>query len=242
METATVTRDHQFHTSAFNARHATAARARERLAALLSVCGVVAFAVLVIVLHFLEPELDPSWRFISEYSIGRYGGVMMLAFFSWATSITALFVALRREVASRGGRVGARLLLLVGLSLIVAGLFAQDPVTAKPDELTTHGTLHAIASMIGIPGIPIAALLISWSLSRHNPNWSSERRPLMWTAHLTWISLLTMIVYLGLSVPQAGGFGPTIMAGWMNRLVVASYCLWQVAVSWRALQPQRESL
>jgi Protein of unknown function (DUF998) len=205
-----------------------------------SVGCVLAFAVLVLVLHVLEPEFEPSWRFISEYSIGRYGWIMMLAFFSWATSAIALFVALRREVASTGGRVGVYVLLLVGLSLIVAGLFAQDPVTARPDELTTHGTLHAVASMIGIPGIPIAALLISWSLSRHNPNWSSERRPLMWTAHLTWISLLTMFVYLGISVPQAGGFGPTVMAGWMNRLVVASYCLWQVAVSWRALQRQRE--
>ncbi len=111
-------------------------------------------------------------------------------------------------------------------------------MTAQPDELTTHGTLHAIASMIGIPGIPIAALLISWSLSRHNPSWFSERRRLMGTAHLTWISLLMMFIYLGVSVPRAGGFGPSVMAGWMNRLVVATYCLWQVFVAWRAMKRQ----
>jgi hypothetical protein len=36
-----------------------------RTAALLSFAGAAAFVVLVAALHFLEPELDPSWHFIS---------------------------------------------------------------------------------------------------------------------------------------------------------------------------------
>ena len=240
MHTAFVSRDRRFgHSRSIDSEPSTTSRPRARLAALLAVGGVMAFAVLVLALHVLKPEFAPSWRFLSEYSIGRHGWVMMLAFFCWAISAIALAVALRREVASTGGRIGVYLLSIVGLSLIAAGLFAQDPVTAQRDELTTHGTLHAIASMIGIPGIPIAALLIGWSLSRHNPSWSAERRPLMWTAHLTWMSLLTMFIYLSVAVPQAGGFGPSVMAGWMNRLVVTTYCVWQLFVAWRALEQRR---
>jgi hypothetical protein len=33
----------------------------------------VTFLAILFLLHFLKPELDPSWRMISEYEIGRYG-------------------------------------------------------------------------------------------------------------------------------------------------------------------------
>ena len=215
-----------------HARARAAQPSRHRAA--ISLGAIVAFVGLVMVLHVIKPELDPSWRFLSEYGIGSHGGLMTVAFFSWATSCVALFAALREDLLTRSGRIGRVVLLAVGLSLIMAGLFAQDPITAKTDELTTHGTLHAVASMIGIPGIPMAALLISWSLTRHNPAWLPRRRGLMGMAHLTWLSLIAMLVYLAVAVPRAGGFGPDVLAGWMNRLVVLTYCAWQVAVSYGA--------
>jgi hypothetical protein len=189
------------------------------------------FAVLVVLLHAIKPEFEPSWRFLSEYSIGRHGWVMMTAFFLWAISSIALSAALRPHVATRSGRAGCVLLSAVGLSLLMAGLFTQDPITAKPDALTTHGTLHAVASMIGIPGLPIAALLITWSLKR-NPGWSTLVAGMSVTAHLTWFALLAMVVYLGSALPAAGGFGPGVYAGWMNRLVVCAYTSWQMAASY----------
>ena len=39
------------------------------------------FLGLLALLHFLKPELDPAWRMISEYEIGRFGWMMRLAFF-----------------------------------------------------------------------------------------------------------------------------------------------------------------
>jgi hypothetical protein len=62
---------------------ATAARpatAISRTAALTSFAGAAAFVVLLAVLHLIKPGLDPSWRFISEYAIGDYGWMMVLAF------------------------------------------------------------------------------------------------------------------------------------------------------------------
>jgi Protein of unknown function (DUF998) len=187
--------------------------------------------VFVLLLHGLEPEFAPRWRFLSEYSLGRYGWMMSLAFFAWATSLMALAAAFRPFALTRASRVGRALLFVVSGALIVAGLFDQDPVTARPDELTSHGTWHAVASMVGIPGIPIVALLISPSLVCRAPR-RARRRALQVATHATWFSLATMAGYLASVLPDAGGFGPTVAAGWMNRLVVLTYWTWQGAVTW----------
>jgi len=39
----------------------------------LSLAAAATFLVLVAALHIIKPELNPSWRFISEYAIGDYG-------------------------------------------------------------------------------------------------------------------------------------------------------------------------
>ena len=44
------------------------------------------FLVLPAALLMLKPEIDPAWRFISEYSIGHHGWMMALAFLSLAAS------------------------------------------------------------------------------------------------------------------------------------------------------------
>jgi hypothetical protein len=51
-------------------------------AARLSFAATTLFLVLLAALHLFKPELDPSWHVISEYAIGRYGWLMVLAFLS----------------------------------------------------------------------------------------------------------------------------------------------------------------
>ncbi len=199
----------------------------------LAVAATVLVALIILALHVIKPEFEPSWRFISEYSIGRYGWIMKLAFMAWAVSCAALALALRPAVHTTSGTIGVGLLLLVAASLVLAGLFNQDPVTIKPAESTTSGALHGIAAMIGIPSIPMAAMLISSSLVKTNPAWMSHRAEVMWSAHATWISLVLMAGYLMWAVPRAGGFNPQVWAGWMNRLVVASYLVWQLVAAYR---------
>lgn len=207
----------------------------------LAAAGPVVVALIIAVLHAIKPEFAPSWRFISEYSIGPYGWIMKVAFMVWAASCGALALALRREIRTTLGNIGVGVLLLVAGSLVLAGLFNQDPVTAKPDESTTNGALHAIAALIGIPGIPVAAVLISSSLVKTNPTWMAHRSPIMWSAHATWMSLTLMVAYLAWAVPHAGGFSPNVWAGWMNRLVVATYLLWQLVVAFRLMEQVTET-
>ena len=187
-----------------------------RTAARLSFAGAATFLVLLVALHFIKPELDPSWRMVSEYEIGRYGWVMGLAFLSLAFSCATLFVAIRSQIRTTGGKIGLALLMVSGLGITIAAIFTADPITASNDDLTTHGTLHSVGALLGIPTFPIAATLIGRSLAC-NREWSPARRSILWTAGLTWISLLVFVVSMVVMLPQSqGGFGPDVLIGWPN--------------------------
>src|SRR5712691_10938868 len=145
---------------------------------------------------------------------------MQGAFISLAVSCVALFVAVLSQVRTIGGRIGLVVLLLSATGLTIAAFGVADPITATKDQLTAHGNMHGLGAMLGIPSLPIAAVLISLSLVR-NQAWSSARRSLLWAAHLTWISLLVMFAPLLVLLPQSGGqFGPKVIIGWPNRILI----------------------
>lgn len=192
------------------------------------------FLALVAVLHLAKPELDPWWRMISEYAIGTHGWLMIVAFLALSASCFAAFATLRPHVRTTGGKVGLGFLVATAVALAAAGVFVSDPITATKDQLTTHGNLHGLSAMVGIPGFPIAAMLISRSLVRA-PGWRFRRRPLLAAAHLTWVSLALMVATIALTLPAAGGrFSPDVPAGLPNRLVVLSYVVWLVVVARQA--------
>src|SRR5262245_60846298 len=94
--------------------------------------------------------------------------------------------ARERAAHARSDTTNSSIESAVGLTL--TAIFPGGPITTSPDEATETGKMHALAAMIGIPSLPIAAELISFSL-RRNPAWAHGRRALLWAANLTWISL-----------------------------------------------------
>jgi Protein of unknown function (DUF998) len=114
-------------------------KADSPIAARLSLAAAVMFLCVLAALHILKPELDPSWRFTSEYAIGDYGWAMMLAFFSLAISYVMLVVAIGSRVKTIARRIGLALLLLSAAGMIIAGIFISDPITANSDAATSSG-------------------------------------------------------------------------------------------------------
>jgi hypothetical protein len=205
-------------------------------AARLSFAAAATFLVLLVALHYLKPRLDPSWRMVSEYEIGRYGWVMVVAFLSLASSCVALIAAIKPQIRTTGGRIGLALLLISASGMTVAAIFTSDPITASRSELTTHGNLHGLGALLGIPSFPVAATLISLSLAR-DQGWSAARRSLLWMAALTWIGLLVFISSVAIMLPRGNGeFGPDVLIGWPNRLLVLSYSTWLMIVAWQAIR------
>jgi hypothetical protein len=205
-------------------------------AARLSFAAAATFLVLLVALHYLKPGLDPSWRMVSEYEIGCYGWVMVVAFLSLASSCVALIAAIKPQIRTTGGRIGLALLLISASGMTVAAIFTSDPITASRSELTTHGNLHGLGALLGIPSFPVAATLISLSLAR-DQGWSAARRSLLWMAALTWIGLLVFISSVAIMLPRGNGeFGPDVLIGWPNRLLVLSYSTWLMIVAWQAIR------
>lgn len=210
-----------------------------QFAARLSFGTAVTALVLLGALHVLSPEFAPSWRMVSEYANGGYGWVLSLMFASWAISAWALAYAIWSQVKTIGGKIGLVLLVVAGIGEAMGGLF------------DINHPLHGLAAMIGIPTFPIAAMLISVSLSRIG-SWSDARKTLLWTANLTWISVLLLagtFILMIVTYTRAGGDmtassttvttlppGVIALVGWANRFLVIAYNVWVMVVASRTTQ------
>jgi hypothetical protein len=204
-------------------------------AARLSFAASAAFVVLLAALHFIKPGLDPSWHFISEYAIGDYGWIMVLAFLSLALGYVTLFVAIRSHLRTIAGRIGLALLLVSALGLTIAAVFTTDPIMVSKDAATTEGGLHNLGGTLGLAQ-PFAAALVGWKLAR-NPAWSLAKRPVLWATGLALVAFVVSFVSVGVMVSQSGGvFGPNVLVGWPNRIEIVSYSVWLMVVSWQAIR------
>ena len=201
------------------------------IASRMSVIFSTAFISILFLLHFLKPELDPSWRMISEYEIGRYGWLMRLAFFCWGSSVLSLLVALRGSLRTMGGRVGYVWLVLIGIALFGAGIFATNAITDTTPS--TANSLHTLCGAFVILTFPIASSLVVGSL-RRNEEWNTARSHLFWVQTLVWLS---MFMYFGAIIvsnainPSAGRVGPEVYIGWPNRFMVVIYNVWLITVA-----------
>jgi hypothetical protein len=199
------------------------------------VCGAT-FVVLLVGLHFLRPDLDPSWTVISEYALGDYAWVMTIAFLAWGLSAISLFVAIRSQVQNLTGRIGLAFLLIGAAGPILAALFRTDPISTPPHAVTTSGMIHSTGAMLS-DGMLIGATLLTLSLVRKNPNWSPARKPLILTTVLAWVGAVVFTASMAVLLPQNGGqLGPDVSIGWQGRFVVVAYTAWLMTAAWSAIQ------
>ena len=196
--------------------------------------SAILFLVLLAALLVLKPEIDPAWRFISEYSIGRHGWMMALAFLSMAACCVATAIALWSQVRL-GGRIGIGFLLIGALGLMLAGIFTTDPITTPLDAQSTSSQLHGLGAILG-DGVPIGATLITGSLIR-NKSWRRARWWMIGILAVVWI----VYAWLIMSMPADGNFGPGVAVGWPSRLLMVSYCLWFLVTAWQALRLRRQT-
>lgn len=196
--------------------------------------SAILFLVLLAALLVLKPEIDPAWRFISEYAIGRHGWMMTLAFLALAACCVATVIALWSQVRL-GGRIGTGFLLIGALGLTLAGIFTTDPITTPLDAQSTSSQLHGLGAILG-DGVPIGATLIIGSLIR-NKSWRRARWWMIGILAVIWI----VYTWLIMSMPADGNFGPGVAVGWPSRLLMVSYCLWFIVTAWQALRLHRQT-
>jgi hypothetical membrane protein len=211
-------------------------------AARLAIAAIATYQVLLIVLIFLRPELDPSWHTISEWAIGPHGWIMSAAFLISALSYAALLLMLKSQLRGILGRTGLGILLICAIGAVGVGIFTTDPMPIH-FPLSARGTLHVIFGTSQLVLLPFAALLVNLSLARNNEAWGAARRVLLWTAGLPLFGFLSFAVYSAIFVFPLGpgAYGPGVNIGWPPRFAFLTYMLWVVTLGWQAIRCSREA-
>ncbi len=104
----------------------------------LLLAGVIAAVVFVSVLlveRTLRPGYNPIYHTGSELELGERGWIRKANFFVMGAGVIVFAVGVQRSLNTTSGAV---LLALFGLGLIVAGMFAPDPVRAVRDGAGRH--------------------------------------------------------------------------------------------------------
>ncbi|HEX9227722.1 MAG TPA: DUF998 domain-containing protein [Arthrobacter sp.] len=173
--------------------------------------------LLVVALHKLEPEFDPSWRMLSEYSLGRYGVLMRTAFILGGTGVAASGLALW-PVAG----VLAAGLPVVALGPIGAAFIDTDPITTPRLEITGRSKVHSGLGSLFILGFPIAATCAGIGAAMHSP----AGQILAWAAVIPWAGLIWFLsATFRFGQPDAVG-RPGVLIGWPNRFNMLAYLAW----------------
>ena len=204
----------------------------EWYAARVSLISGVIFVLLLGSLHVLEPEFDPTWRFISEYLLGRFGWMMTLAFVSLAFSLGSAGVAVISQIRTAGGYIGFAVLALAVIGLLIAASFKTDPIFTKVDELTKSGKMHVLGASLDYS--PLSFLLLSFSLAR-----TQVWNPIRWRLFITAIVTVIFTMWFIAMLPKDNVFGPGVLAGLIGRFLVLSYLGWVVVVSTHTLKLSR---
>lgn len=103
---------------------------------LLAASGFTVFIAVAVVLHFVQPELHPSRRFISEYAAGSMGWLLNAGFAFFAVGLSALAMAFGwRPGPLAGTRVGGASPRAASLPLRVVRLAAGGRPRARGRSL-----------------------------------------------------------------------------------------------------------
>ena len=193
--------------------------------------------IIFALLHLLEPEFDPIWRFISEYQLGKFGWMMHLVFFSIVVSVISFFMAVRSYIRGVLAYIGTFFLIIGTIGFILATIFTSDPITAT--KASFNGMLHSTGAALG-GHIGTAALFLGLSFIRNK-----SLRP--FRKYFIWITVVNSVVgtiagvTMSTMIAQSHNtFGPQLLVGIPNRVLFITYPLWLMAISWCFIQVSKQ--
>jgi hypothetical protein len=200
----------------------------------LSITSGVISILSLLILHFVSPEFAPGWRMVSEYALGNHRWLLTLFFVFWGCSSLFLTFLLWNTVSTKWAKLGVILIFISFIGQEMGGLF------------DLKHKLHGFAFLLGIPSLPIAALLISYHIIKKE-NWKKYRSPILFSAHFAWISLVLMAVSMvlmisgfqkagipigeGIEPPKSVPDGVIALNGYANRILIFAYIYWLILIA-----------
>jgi hypothetical protein len=190
------------------------------------------FIVLLTSLHFIEPEFDPSWNFISEYEIGKFGWVMQLAFLSLGLSCI-FFVIGTWNYLNIIGKIGLVIMIITSFGMLLGGIFKTDPLNTIPELQTQAGKIHQYGAMLDQFPFAIIFITISLFIKREL---KINKWFLIIAFIMVWIGFILFVGSVKSQFPNDGKFGPEVLVGWQNRLMIITQAFWLLLISWQLIK------
>jgi uncharacterized protein DUF998 len=194
------------------------------LLAYLCLSGNGLFAVAVVTLHLLQPELSPLNYAVSYYAHGAQGWLFTAGLLAWGIGSAALFLGLARTIRAAAGLSA---LAVWSAGVLASGLFSADPPHQWDKPLSPTALIHENTARLSFIALPVAALLLSRGLGRA-PEWRRTSGVLYLFAGLIMVSLIVFFVSL---LPISDSLHPPIMFGLTERMLLAAYAAWLCAAA-----------
>lgn len=168
------------------------------------------FLVMYVAFVFIQPELNPLYRFGSEYAVGRMGWLMKLAFFVWSAGLFAFALAMAKGLDSEArSRVAVVLFVIAAAGIFLSGVFDSDlqvlnenppPRWTEPPP-SKEQMLHAVAGLVGLISLMAGAGFASRRLRRAGRLQARYRwlRLLAWATPAAFVAFATIFVSIGLA-------------------------------------------
>jgi hypothetical protein len=130
---------------------ATSSRSTAAALAWVAAATAVFDLVVLAVLHALRTDVDPATDPVSNYAVGDYGTLKVLATLAVGLGALALTAALHMT-GPRRSTVGLVLLAVFGLAKVAQAFFPID----VGGETTTSGGLHSVLGTVAFVALPVA--------------------------------------------------------------------------------------
>ena len=156
---------------------------------------------------------------LSEYSLGRYGSLMRIAFVAAASAVMAIAAALRGV----SGSTVPFLLVIVAIGPLGRGVRRHRPdhdPAGPAVEAATRSTRRS--GSLFILGFPAASTIVGIRISGE----PTIGPILAWASLVAWVGLALFIGATIRYMRPGVMAGPTVQIGWPNRLNMLAYLAW----------------
>ncbi len=205
--------------------------------------GPVLFALVFLIEGAIRPGYNAWQTTISTLSLSDEGWVQIANFYFFGLSTLGFAVGLKRVFKTGlAASSGPILFAVVGVGLILAGVFVTDPClgypVTSPAELqeSLHGTIHNLAALAVFLTLPVTCFVMGRHFAR-DPAWRSWSTISMVTGSL----VLIFFAWFFTSVSAAADAlsGEELHAGLLERITSIIGCLWMSALAFRLILRSR---
>jgi hypothetical protein len=184
-----------------------------------AIAGVSVFIGIILVLHVIHPEFDPSKRFMSEYVLGNYGWLLNIACLGNLIGSIALTIAVYLAYPPPVRSWICIICLGIAAISVLTNFFPTD---LHGKAVTVSGHIHNLGAFGGTLAILVVMLVLSIRLHVLGLL-QGFYRMLLLLAILAPIVFLTMLII----VDRIPG-----LVGIAQRIYVAIILTWMIVISY----------